>query len=235
MQAAIRLALVGLLSVSLAGPLRAAHAQEPGPAALTAPLPGATLSGVVAILGTAAHPRFQRYELAFSYDPDPTDTWFSIQEPVTTPMPAGLLGRWDTTGIADGLYVLRLRVYTSDREYTETLVRGVRVQNQAPTTLPPTVPTATSPPAASSTPAAQAQPTATAPLIALPPAPTARPTAGAGVNLDRGRSAGAGLSAQALSVAFGAGVQLAIILFALLGAYLAARAAALAILRRLRR
>jgi hypothetical protein len=235
MQAALRLALAGLLALAVSGPLRQAHAQETGPAILTAPLPGATLSGVVAILGTAAHPRFQRYELAFGYDPDPTDTWFSIQEPVTTPMPAGLLGRWDTTAIADGLYVLRLRVYTSDREYIETLVRGVRVQNQAPTPPPATIPPATSLPAAPGTPAVQVQPTATAPLIALPPAPTARPTAGAGGNLNQGRSAGAGLSAQALSVAFGAGVQLTVVLFALLGAYLAMRAAAQAILRRLRR
>jgi hypothetical protein len=190
----------------------------------------------VAILGTATHPRFQRYELAFAYDPDPTGTWFTIQEPVTTPMAAGLLGQWDTRGIADGLYVLRLRVYTSDRDYVEALVRGVRVQN-AIAAGPPEAPTATSTslPAAPGAPTATVEPTATAPLIALPPVPTARPTAGGGSDPERSNSAGAGLSAQALQSAFGAGVQLTIVLFCLLGAYLVMRAIARAAWRRLRR
>lgn len=233
----LHLALLGLLIGGLLGPWRAAQAQPAGAAVITEPLPGATVSGVVAILGTAADPQFQRYELAFSYDPDPTGTWFSLQDPVTVPMPAGLLSRWDTTNITDGLYVLRLRVYTSNRLYTETLVRGVRVQNSAPTSQPPLSPTATipGPPTGPDLIAAQTPPTATAPLIALPPAPTARPTPDSAGGFEQGRPAEPGPSTQALRAAFNAGVQLTVIAFVLLGAYLALRAAAQAIGQRLRR
>lgn len=228
-----------LLAVCLAAGLlagRPAAAQSTGQAVITAPLPGATVAGVVAILGSATHPQFERYELAFSYDPDPTGTWFSIQEPVKVPMPAGLLGRWDTAGIADGLYVLRLRVYTSEREYVETLVRGVAVQNSA-SPLPPATPItpALAPEVTPTASPIENLPTATVPLIALPPAPTARPTAARPAAEDAGSFAGLRLSAAAAQRAFGAGVQITFILFGLAGLYLGAKFVVLTVWRRRRR
>jgi len=145
------------------------HAQTGGVALITTPMDNATLSGIVPILGTASNPQFLRYELAFSYSPNPTDTWFSIQDPVKTQVVNEVLGRWDTTGITDGVYLLRLRVYSSERQFQEAFVRGVRVQNTAPTALPAT-PTPPPPPKA-------ATPTATpTPVILLPPTSTPRPT-----------------------------------------------------------
>src|SRR5262245_26941208 len=153
-----------------------AQAQETGLAVITAPLEGAILSGPVPITGSATHPEFRRYELAFGYSPNPTDTWFSIQDPVTTQIINDVLGNWDTSNLTDGLYSLRLRVYYSDRDFLETVVRNVRVQNAPPTATP--APTET--PAALPSPTAPLfTATATPPIIALPATSTPRssPTA----------------------------------------------------------
>ncbi len=158
-----------LILVSLCLAVRAlpAAAQDQGQAVIVAPLEGATVSGVVAILGTASHPKFVRYELAFGYSPNPTDTWFSVQEPVTTPIANNVLARWDTSGITDGVYALRLRVYWSEHQFIESFARNVRVQNATPAPPPATpAPSVPSAPAPSATPA-----------IVLPPTSTPRPTA----------------------------------------------------------
>lgn len=143
------------------------HAQTQGTALITTPLDNAAISGVVPILGTATHPQFLRYELAFAYSPNPTDTWFSIQDPAKTPVVNDILGRWDTTGITDGVYSLRLRVYWSERQFVEAFVHGVRVQNVTATPAP-AAPTATPRPTGPKL-------TAT-PAIVLPPTSTPRPT-----------------------------------------------------------
>src|SRR5512135_3683588 len=109
-----------------------AQAQDQGSAVITIPQDGATVSGIVPILGTATHPQFLRYELAFAYSPNPTDTWFTLQEPVKSAVVNDVLGRWDTTGITDGAYTLRLRVYWTERLFLEAFVRDVQVQNATP-------------------------------------------------------------------------------------------------------
>ncbi|MBI5830322.1 MAG: hypothetical protein HZB20_12480, partial [Chloroflexi bacterium] len=129
-----------------------------------------TLSGIVSITGSAAHPQFARYEIAFAYDPNPTDTWFEIQPPATTQASEGLLATWDTRHIADGTYMLRLRVYPSDASAPlETIVHGIIVAN---TPKPTATPTATSSPLGT---AAPATPTAELPatLSSGVPAPAA--------------------------------------------------------------
>lgn len=228
---------VALLWISLAASRPAVWAQPTPPAArLTSPLPGAAVAGVVTLIGRAAAPQFLRYELAFAYDPDPTDTWFSIQPPAMLPVESGTLGQWDTTSLTPGLYVLRLRVYTSPRDYIETLVHGVRVQ----TTLVPSqaAPALTSAPATPEpTKTLAAGPTATlAPLIALPPAPSASPTPNARVTNPPGSTTiWPGLNVPAAQAAFSAGAQLTFIIFCLLGVYQGARALILSVWRRWRR
>src|SRR3989304_3628957 len=74
-----RVILVIVLLCAL--PPAGVSAQDQGVAVITSPLDGAIVSGVVPISGAATHPQFQRYELAFGYSPDPTDTWFSLQDP----------------------------------------------------------------------------------------------------------------------------------------------------------
>ncbi len=204
------------------------QAQDQGVAAITAPLEGAVVSGLVPVIGTATHPQFQRYELAFGYDPNPTDTWFSLGEPVTSQIVNDVLGGWDTTGLTDGTYSLRLRVYWSDRDFLETLVRRVRVQNATPTmTLTPPSPEATGTPAPP--PIASTPPTAasgTQPVIALPPASTPRPTPGpVGLVGSNGSPViTTRLNAKMVADAFLNGMRLTVVIFALLGAYAGLRA-----------
>lgn len=206
-----------------------ASAQSLGTALLSSPRPGEAVSGIVIITGTAAGPQFLRYELAFGYDIDPTDTWFSVQDPVTTPVENSALGRWDTTGLTAGLYVIRLRVYTSEREFVDAIVRGVRVLNAT------TPATATAPATPEPEPTPPPLPTVTAPLIALPPVPTPRPTASAGNAAGRTFLDEANLSAEAVRAAFGQGIQLSLLAFGLLGLYLGVRQLVRTLLRRWRR
>jgi hypothetical protein len=113
-----------------AWPVRPASAQAPGYAEITSPRPGETISGLVTVSGSAAHPSFASFDLSFSYDPNPTNTWFPIGDPQLTEVRDGRLGLWDTTGISDGLYDLRLRVHLTNGNELETIVRGLRIGGQ---------------------------------------------------------------------------------------------------------
>ncbi len=221
--------LVGLLPVAaacarLSGVPRA-RAQDQGQALITTPLDGAKISGIVPILGTATHPQFLRYELAFGYSPNPTDTWFTLQDPVNTPVVNAILGRWDTSGISDGVYTLRLRVYWTERLFLEAFARDVRVQNVTPTPPAPQ-PNTPTPEVAPPTPESGAQATAT-PVIVLPPTSTPRPTtAVVSANTTSGPSSAAPswLDKVIIGRAIFTGVTLTGSLFALLGLYLGFKA-----------
>jgi len=207
-------------------PAGGAVAQDQGVAVITSPLDGAVLNGLVSLTGTATHPQFQRYELAFGYSPNPTNTWFAIQPPVTTQVVNEVIGRWDTTQITDGLYTLRLRVYYSDTAYLEAFVQNVRVQNESPTPVISAAGTATTPPVAITLPPlATATVTPTVASIELPA--TATPPAGGG-NAGNPLPPDASVSrinAAVIAQAFLAGVRLTVICFLLLAAYVAVRAA----------
>lgn len=109
------------------------YSEVPGFAEITSPRADQAVAGVVTIAGTADHPAFQRFEVAFGYDPDPTETWFPIGEPISTPVIDGRLALWDTMRISDGTYRLRLQVWLEDGQMLEAIVSGVRVRNYSPT------------------------------------------------------------------------------------------------------
>ena len=111
--------------------------QVPGIAEIIEPGEGQSVRGIVTIFGTASHPAFESFDLAFSFDPDSTDTWFAIGEPLNTPVVDGRLAIWDTTQITDGVYRLRLRVHVEGSEPFETVVGDVRVRNYTATETPP--------------------------------------------------------------------------------------------------
>ena len=113
----------------------------PGFAEITTPAPQQTVHGIVSIIGTANHPAFVAYELGFSFDPDPTDTWFAIGEPIDTPVLDGRLGIWDTVGISDGNYRLRLTVRLNSAEPLVAIVDNVRIRNYTATETPSAPPT----------------------------------------------------------------------------------------------
>lgn len=110
-------------------PLQAA--QPGGHAEISRPAAGDTVSDVVTILGSASSPNFGHYELSFAYDPNPTDTWFPIGEPVSTQVSFGRLGLWDTSRITDGTYALRLTVTLKDGSVLEDIVSGIGVRSSA--------------------------------------------------------------------------------------------------------
>ncbi len=206
-------------------------AQDQGAAVIAAPLEGAIVSGLVPLSGTATHPEFRRYELAFGYDPNPTDTWFSIQDPATSQIINDILGRWSTSDITDGVYVLRLRVYWSERDFLEAFVHNIHVQNatptpelEAPLTPTPPNPDTATPLAGSATPSAA---TATQALIVLPPTSTPRPVIGAGSSTNNGKPTSNSflLNTALIRSSFLNGVKLSLIGFALLGIYVGLRAA----------
>jgi hypothetical protein len=197
-----------------------AQAQAQGLAVIITPLEGATVSGSVPILGTATHSQFTRYELAFGYNSNPTDTWFSIQDPVQAQVVNDVLGRWDTTGVTDGVYTLRLRVYSSERVFNEALARGIRVQNATPTPPPPAPAEVTAAPLAP-------VPSAT-PIIVLPPTSTPRPTTAvvSANSANRpGSQAPSWFDAQAIFRAAGQGLLLTALVFVVVGLYAGFKAA----------
>lgn len=122
--------VLAILVLSAVGrPVQAAQAD--GHADISRPGVGDTVSGVVTILGSASSSTFDRYELSFAYDPNPTDTWFPIGEPISTQVSFGRLGLWDTSGITDGIYALRLTVILEDGGVLPDVVGGIIVRNQA--------------------------------------------------------------------------------------------------------
>lgn len=163
--------------------------EVPGFAEISQPSAGQSVVGVVSITGTAAHPAFEAYELAFGYDADPTDTWFPIGEQFITPVSDGRLAIWDTSGISDGAYRIRLTVRLKDQEPLVTVVTGIRVLNYTPTEVP----------AAPVQAAPTVQPTLVAPLVT---AAVPRP-----------------IPADPYPAALATGVAIAVGLFAALAAY----------------
>ncbi len=130
--------LASLLAVLLVFPPAVGFAaQAPGFAEIITPAPGESLSGMVTIAGSANHPAFVSYELAFAYANDNTGTWFPIAEAVTTPVTDGPLALWDTRSLSDEVYVLRLLVLLGDGSLLETTVGDLRVSNYTPTRIPP--------------------------------------------------------------------------------------------------
>ncbi|MBL8093779.1 MAG: hypothetical protein JNL73_06385 [Anaerolineales bacterium] len=207
------------LVAAVAFALRAPAARAQDGVVISSPETGSGVSGLVEIRGTAVSQPFLRYELAFAYDPNPRGTWFAIGEPGAAPVVEGVLGQWDTTNVADGVYALRLRVYSGERDFTEFFVGRVVVRRDLPTPVPPsTEPAASEAPGTGPTPSG---PTPTA--IALPPpaTPEAELLGGAGPNPVA--PALAALSGDRLQAALIDGARFSAIAFGIMGAYAGVR------------
>lgn len=144
-----------LLTIVMVGADRAA-AQAPGYADISFPANGEAVSGVVTIMGSASHPFFSEYDLAFSYQDDPSDTWFYITEHVKSGVQSGAVGIWDTSSITDGTYRIRLRVFLTGRETLVAYVDNIRLRNythiETATPGPATTPSTPTPVLPTSTP-----------------------------------------------------------------------------------
>ena len=156
-----------------AAPGRSPQEQGPG-AVITSPRDRAVVRDKVSIQGTATHPEFWKYEVAYSPEPNPEDQWILIGMVHETQVVDNVLETWDTTLLPDGNYSLRLRVVRRDGNYDEYFVREVAVANTLPTDTP-------SPPAVTPTPTDTPTPLPPTPtiVIELPvlPSPTPQPLA----------------------------------------------------------
>ena len=163
--------LIALINLAVfLHPVQAApQPQGQATAQITSPTEGQTLAGLVTITGSADHPEFARWELAYGPDPNPNDAWqpFASGSQVVHD---GTIGTWNTGVIADGGYMLRLRVVRKDSNYDEAFVRGLKVSNSAPIGTPTSIPPAATFPAEQPTFTAieAAQPIATV-MVEQPP------------------------------------------------------------------
>lgn len=117
--------------------------------AILSPVPGSVIAGTnVQVLGSASHPNFLQYQVEFGPDPNPNNLWYLVTSPVTQPVNNALLGIWNTLGLSDSTYQLRLRVFLRDGTTQQTVVSGIRVQNSAATPIPTATPSVARPIAA---------------------------------------------------------------------------------------
>lgn len=121
------------------------------PVAITSPRENDQMGKIVAITGKADSPGFIAYRLEFAQNPPLAWTLISRSE---TRQPGGGLGLWNTTGLPDGTYTLRLVLEDKDRGELSTFVT-VRIGN--------------APGGARGTPTPRASAT---PIFRLPPTPT---------------------------------------------------------------
>jgi len=136
-----------------------ALAWQGGQATISSPQPFSTLRGVISINGTATHPSFQRFQLYFRSESVPDEWHFMFEQ--TNQVSNGLLGAWDTRGVPDGTYALRLRVVRLDGNYDEKEINGLLVANSRPvdTPTPDVTPTVPEPAAPTATPTSLFTPT----------------------------------------------------------------------------
>ena len=215
---------------------------------ITAPLPGETVAGVVEVRGTAVHPDYLRYELAFLYLDSGAGDWIVFADG-DQPVVQGVLAIWDTTVgqnigapvFPDGRYQLRLRVVKTDYNYDEYFVTDIVVSNAGPTPTP--TPDETGVAATQTAVSAPATPFSSSdssfqqatPLPSLTPFPTLTPRATPAANAATpaaavGSSSGGvvGQLSQAdwsrLSSGFATGVRITAVLFLIGILYLLLRA-----------
>lgn len=99
---------------------------DPAQIMLTAPQPGASVSGIIELTGTANIPNFAFYK--YEVSPMGTNIWATISagdQPVTK----AKLGDWDTTTLANGDYFLQLVLIDNAGKTLDPCVIAVQVNN----------------------------------------------------------------------------------------------------------
>jgi hypothetical protein len=183
-QALLLLAAAGGLVLGLRP--AAVAAQSPcRSVALRSPVTGETVSGTVAVLGSAQIDGFNFYKVEWAPLSEP-ESWRAVSDVRHEPVINGLLDQWDTDRAGDG--VVRLKLTVVDQAATEVcrvVVEDVVIGGLAAGTATPTetgTPTASPTAADTAAPTEPPEPTAEAPTAAPPaeasPAPAESPPAG---------------------------------------------------------
>jgi membrane peptidoglycan carboxypeptidase len=114
------------------------------PATIYTPLTGATVNGAVPIQGRAASPAFQAFRVEVGQGANPT-VWVPIGQGFAA-VQGGTLGIWNTNGLPNGTYTLRLTVLDAQRGPI-TATQQVNIGPNGAAGTPPTpVPTLPQPP-----------------------------------------------------------------------------------------
>ncbi len=131
-----RLLVLLLTLLTTAAP---AFAQQPDPNVnISYPPPIYALGGSVKIVGTANAPGMTSYFLEFRplidarTEADASVPWQPATLPSRAPVIGGVLGTWDTTLAVDGLYELRLTVFTSSNQAIYAMDSPLRILNNSP-------------------------------------------------------------------------------------------------------
>jgi hypothetical protein len=131
------LVFIALLAFSALNVLAAPLAQQAQLIAISYPGNNEIVRGVISITGSAVHPTFQRFQVAYASEPiSGNDAWVTVGIERTDPVVNGELAIWDTTRIPDGSYSLRLRVYRQDTNYDEIELKQIVVANTQVTETP---------------------------------------------------------------------------------------------------
>lgn len=141
--------------------------------AITSPTKDQALQGQVTITGSTGAANFAAAELAFAYSSDSTNSWFTI-EALSEPVMDGTLATWDTTKVTDGVYIMRLRVFSGDGAFQDAVVPFEIANYTSPIIVSPTA-GATSP-AAIQLPTPLVIPASPTPLATPMPTPTLLPS-----------------------------------------------------------
>ncbi len=230
---ALMLGAVLLTLLAAGGPLAAAPLPQENVVIITFPTNGATVGGVVQILGSVAHPNFDRYSIYYAPGPAATATsqWQPLILDVRQQVINGVLAEWDTTAIAEdgsplipnGVYHMVLIRYREGDVTDSFFVNNITVLNESVTPTPtpteeaPEIPT---PGAETPTPVPVEMPPTATPRPSPTPRPGTTPTAPTGGGRGGGVSALDG--AQILS-AFLRGARITLFLFGVWGLYLLAK------------
>ena len=135
-----RLVLLAFAAAALAaglvpfGASAAPSPEEPEPeVTVTQPEPGATVKGVINIVGNAVHPDIRRYEVLHAPGPKPTESsdWVSIGVANGVQVNQGTLTTWDTSTVPEGVYTLALSMWWGEGEQETTFVEEITVERAA--------------------------------------------------------------------------------------------------------
>ena len=147
----------------------------PTQVAIFQPSEGEVVEAIVPVMGRVQMLDFDHYDVQYGVGPDPIG-WGWVSGPHLAQVEEGLLTQWDTRGLANGLYTLRVVAFDRQGNTVEGRVQVV-VTNPTPTpTLTPTVtPTPTETPTPTITPTSTPTGTSTA-TPTLTPTPTSTTT-----------------------------------------------------------
>lgn len=198
---------------------------------ITGPAEGSSISGEIAILGTATHPNFDSFGVLYAAGPRPTadSQWVPLVFGTKAMVINGTLATW-TTAVPNGQYTLALALYeVGNTEPKLHFTNNITVFNEevTPTPEPTTVPVEVDTPE----PEDPLEPIE-APTIEQPPTATPRPTptlapeipTDGGGDDDSTFDPSQFLSIDAIKEAAKLGIQLAALLYAAGLLYTAAKA-----------